>query len=394
MPIVLISTVIRRAPLDKPSGYLYVYDTQKGLVTQKSVIMEPAYREYNSNPRGGMRGSKGMNYNGEIFAVANGTSVFYYDRNWKPLDIRYHPSASHIHEIFLENDNVWVTSTENDLLCLLGPDRTLLKYFDARVILRGLGLADYPKPFLDSVSIFLGKTNFRDTRTHNWIFSNCTHINSIEKMKDGSILISLGLLRSNRYQRMKSTKEEMIKLGVWKYVEKINEFIRMLIKPGYGTNLSLVIQPGKGKSVLVRIKPDGTYQKILTIRGVTNPSHTVRILSNGEGIYLNTTTGEIIFFNPDTGQINKIQQIGKRFLRGALELDEDILLVGDHCDILHFNKMNSTVTKRSAITENQQEAILCITALPPGFDLPPLSFLELHKAYPQFTQEKRNDPGD
>jgi hypothetical protein len=59
MTTLLVSTVRRHTPSDEPSGYIYAVDLEKSQVVQRSSIIEPAYREVDDNPRGGMRGSKG-----------------------------------------------------------------------------------------------------------------------------------------------------------------------------------------------------------------------------------------------------------------------------------------------------------------------------------------------
>jgi hypothetical protein len=386
MPVVLISTVSRRAPQDQPSGHLYAYDSQTHKVLIQTEIPEPAYREFNPNPRGGTRGVKGISFNGEILAIANGNSVFCYSQDWVPRDVLYHPSASLIHEILLDHEAVWVTSAENDLLCLIAPGNQLVKYYDTRQIAQALGTRRIPRPVIKKSDIDAGVVNYRDPRTHESAFTDAVHINSIDRTRDGSLLVSLGFLKSSRYQWEIRLKEKMVRSRTWQYIEQANQFLQSIVKPGAADSLSLMIQPDSGRSMIIRLKPDGTFCKVLTIRGVTNPSHTVKQLADGSGIYLDTSRGEILRFDIETGAIRQKKKIGARFLRGALEMADGTLLVGDHSEILEINARDFHVISRTAITKNTQEAILCIHPLPPGFALPPSSLREIHQAYPQFKQ--------
>ena len=101
-------------------------------MAQQTMGIEPPYRIHDTNPRGGMRGMRGISIcNGEL-AVANYSSIFFFDHQWNSLRIFTHPSAPALHEILYVEDGVWVTSTANDLLVKFNMDGLLSEYYPVR----------------------------------------------------------------------------------------------------------------------------------------------------------------------------------------------------------------------------------------------------------------------
>jgi hypothetical protein len=60
MKKILVSTDRRHTPSDQPSGHLAVYDLESQKVERNCEIIEPPYRDVDPNPRGGLRGLKGI----------------------------------------------------------------------------------------------------------------------------------------------------------------------------------------------------------------------------------------------------------------------------------------------------------------------------------------------
>jgi len=58
MTILLVSTIRRHIPYTEPSGFLYTIDLKQERILRRCHIIEPAFREVDNNPRGGLRGSR------------------------------------------------------------------------------------------------------------------------------------------------------------------------------------------------------------------------------------------------------------------------------------------------------------------------------------------------
>ena len=87
-----------------------------------------------------------------------------------------------------------------------------------------------------------------------------------------------------------------------------------------------------------------------------------------------------------TGEIISISQVGENFLRGARELPDGTLVLGDNNKLIRFDLKNRKVISISEITDNKSEAIFDFYLLPDHFSLPPLSFVEHHKEYMPISQ--------
>lgn len=386
MSRILISTSRRSAPPGTPSGHLYVYDLAEGRILRKSEIIEPPYRDADPNPRGGFRGLKGVSIQGRLTAIANASTIFIYDRSWQPIAQFWHPSCAGIHDIELdeENERVWASSSRNDLLICLDFNGDIQSYTDLRVFstIRELA-ARKIQPFLSEQEILRGAVNFRDPHTHDLAVTDTLHVNSFAFVEDGSLLISCGLFR--RVSR--------------EYLHRINNFLKMHPPLNAVRRLILSLKktffskqgPFEDKpissertiSLLLRITPSGAGKQSLILEDCKFPSHSIRLLSDKTALYLNTTTGEIVHFNPVTDAIHSTTRIGRKFLRGACELPDGCIVIGDNNEFIHFDLANRRILSRTRISDDVQESVFDIHILPDKFALPPESFRDLYDQEPK-----------
>lgn len=382
MTKILISTSSRHTPVDQPSGHLIVYDLDARKVLQTSEIIEPPYRVENPNPRGGLRGSKGISIIGDRIAISNASTIFIYDNHWNPLHYFYHPSCAGVHDIVQDGDTVWVTSARNDVLCQLDFDGNLLNYYDTRTFAKMLQDPKWkPQVYLTRDSLMKGSIDFRDPRTHDEVMADASHTNGLSMMANGDLLLSTGLLKYQGHQRLLYIKNWMIRTHLWESFESLNRFFRSRFSKKMKNRHSgeLVVQPAKGSSAIFRIGKDGKVRKVLGLPEATAPSHSVRALKDGSAIYLKTTSGELYHFNPDTGEIYAVHQLGEKFLRGAVELADGTLIVGDNNRFIHFDLKAGKILFTDYSSADTMEAIFDFAVLPDNFDLPPLSFVKFHE---------------
>jgi hypothetical protein len=66
-------------------------------------------------------------------------------------------------------------------------------------------------------------------------------------------------------------------------------------------------------------------------------------------------------------------------LRGARQLHDNSLLIGDNNELIHYDLIEKQVLSRTPICEDKSEAVFDINILPEDFDLPPESFIKLHE---------------
>lgn len=388
MTRIIIATSSRHTPVDKPSGHIITYDLEQRRVLKTSELIEPPYRVENPNPRGGLRGAKGICIKDGLIAISNASTIFIYDENWTPLHYIYHPSCAGVHDIVIDQDCVWVTSARNDLLCQLSFDSKLLNYYDTRKFARMLNLPEYsPTIFLSDKQIQNGDIDFRDPRTHDEVFADSTHTNGLSINSQGEILLSLGLLKKQNHQRLLYIKNWMIRHHLWEIIESFNKFMRSnFIKLENRHSGELVVQPAKGLSVLFKITSSGEIKKVITLNGATAPSHSARFLHDGSAIYLKTTTGELIHLDAMTGDIHSIDQLGEKFLRGAYQLPDGTLLLGDNNKMIHYDLGKREIIFSDFVSDDKMEAIFDINILPEYVPMPPDSFVDHHEKYMQVDQ--------
>lgn len=379
MTRLLVSITKRKCKPNEQSTFLCVYDLENKRILRWSHFLEPVYRDVDPNPRGGLRGTKGISIDGNRIAIANPVSIFLYSQTWNPLGVVLHPSFAQIHDILLKGDDLWLTSSRNDLAACISMDGKINYLFDARTLVKKLGVQGWqPALIQDKDSFIKGKYDFRDPRTHEEITTDSAHVNSMELLPDGGLLISLGQLKSTRYTSLLEAKKFLAKKGLWKYIEKINDILSLLFRTKYREKGDLVVKPATGTSIVIRVDRKGTITPLLQLEKVTNPSHSLRLLKDGTAIYLYTTFGELIHFDPGNGEIFYRETIGSIFLRGATQLPDGTLVLGDNGNLIHYDLYNRKVLSVSPLSDDPSIGIFDIAVLPDTFELPPESFVEHH----------------
>ncbi len=373
----LVATVRRRCPADEPSGYLYLVDPQRGAVLQRSDIVEPLYRALDRNPRGGMRGAKGISVRPDQIALANYSLIQRYDSEWNLLGAISHPSAAGIHDILFEGDHLWVAAAHLDLLARFSLDGTLERGYYLRQpspALRDLGWN--PPVLLTPAEIFAGKLDFRHPLNVEKETYDRAHVNSVCRLPDGGLIVSLGFVFNDSYAHLLRLKNRLVRWGVWSFVKAGNQRLRQALgKRQKNVDPNLLVKPAKAQSALVRLAEDGRHTLTLKLAGVTAPSHSLLALPDGSLVYLNTSTGEALHVDPQRGRVISADLLDPQgFLRGVAPLDERRLLIGSRRRLLVYDLPGRRVQDSFEISKDPEEAVYDIKELPEHYAPPPASF--------------------
>lgn len=378
MTVLLISTVRRRTPPSEPSGYLYAVDLESRQVLRRCNIIEPAYRGLDPNPRGGMRGSKGISVRHDQIAIANSMIVFRYDPQWNLLGLITHPSCAGIHDILFHDNTLWVASARTDLLFRFDLSGDILKYYYMREpspALKSMGWQ--PHTTLRTSQIEEGSIDFRDPRTHKEEETDNAHVNSLAVLSDGSLLVLLGFVIGTDYAKLVGVKKILIRLGVWPVMLKANRrVLEWLDYGGKRLDDAIIFRPAKAQSAIFRISSTGDHSLRLTIPDMTSPCHSLLILPDETAIYLNTTGGTVVHFEPSGGNILSSTKVADGFLRGATMLSDRSILLGCNSELITFDITARSVIGQFPITQDPSESVYDIKILPSHYALPPLSLAE------------------
>ena len=376
----LISTTCRHKPAAQASGHLFVFDFENQRIVQRSEIIEPPFRAQDTNPRGGIRGYKGIAIREDCVAVGNSSCIYLYDLQWKLITKISHPSCAGIHDIAFDGDSIWLSSSRNDLL---------LNFDFSGQLRRDINLREYayltddihwgPKNRFAKGAIVKGERDFRHPGSHILEVWDQAHVNSVVVLPDGKILLLMGLLLNRKFIHLLLIKKLLIRLGIWRKIIGLNRWLRSMLSLKVDMHSDLVVRPATGHSVLLAFAPDGTAKRLFAIQGAIVPSHSVRVLQNGSGVFMHTTEGRLVHFDLSDGHTLSSTRIGEKFLRGAAEMPDGSLVLGDNQGIIHFDLENQQVLNRFKISEDQDEAVFDIKILGPQFDLPPLSFMDHHR---------------
>ena len=334
----LVTTIRRHTPFTEPSGFVYVVDAKKQQVLQRSTMIEPAHREVDTNPRGGMRGSRGISVAGDQLAIANASVIYLYDPQWHLQGIISHPSAAAIHDIHFHDKTLWATAARNDLLMQFDLGGRLLNhYYMRRPSPATQALRWQPRILLSPESVRRGAIEFRDPRTHDEETYDHAHANSLCFLPNGEMLVSMGLVLNTSFSTLLRIKARLVRAGVWPRLLAANRQIRSALRLKKNVHSDLVLQPARARSAVVRIAPDGAHDLVLALNGATVPSHSLLALPDETVIYLNTTAGTVVHFSPGNGEILSETRITEGFLRGVAPLSDDRYLMGSKNEMITFD---------------------------------------------------------
>jgi hypothetical protein len=371
----IVTTTKRHVGPDEPSGYIYVVDLERGMVLQRSQIIEAPFRERDSNPRGGLRGAKGIAVREDQIAIANPSLIFRYDPAWNLLGTITHPSCAAIHDIALQGDALWVTSSRTDALFQFDLDGRLIQHDYLRVSTRKIkGLAWDAPPSLGEGQLIEGGIDFRDPSTHRAEVYDRAHVNSVCILPQGERLVSLGQVISGRYAGWVRVKNVLIRHNVWPWMLDVNRRISAALHLRKDMHSDLIARPAKAYSAVVRFSPDGDSAVPLIVPDVTAPCHTLLPLFDGTVIYLNTNSGSVVRFDPIDGEVISTIRVTQGFLRGAAPIDEKTLVVGSGTSLLVYGLDERRVAARIRLSPEANEFTFAIAPLPAHFSLPPESF--------------------
>lgn len=375
----LVSTVRRRCPPTEPSGYIYLLNNEKEEVIQRSTIIEPLFRELDTNPRGGMRGAKGIAVRPDQIALANFSMIFRYDPQWNLLGVITHPCCAGVHDILFQDGYLWVAAARTDLLLKFDLGGRLLHYDDMRhpsPAKRSLGWS--APVLLDDGIIRSGKMDFRHPLQVEKETYDRAHVNSVCFLNGGDRLVSLGFVFNENFAVLLRLKILLIRWGIWTALQSANRFFRQALgRRPKTTDQSLVFRPARAQSALVRVNESGQRVLAYKIRGVSAPSHSLLSMPDGTVVYLNTSEGTVLHFDPIANEIlsnNRVAEGG--FLRGVTLDSRNRLLIGNRNELITYDWRNGVVVKRWAISRDDNEAVYDIKTLPPHFHDPPRSFME------------------
>jgi hypothetical protein len=130
---VVVTTCVRGALLDEVSARLHVLDLLAGDVLFVTPVPESIWRAEDPNPRGGVRGAKGISVHHDRLVLGNAEHLFVFDPSWRLVGRFSHNLLGGLHDILAEEEGIWVTCVRSDTVALIGWDGELVDWWSPRV---------------------------------------------------------------------------------------------------------------------------------------------------------------------------------------------------------------------------------------------------------------------
>ena len=117
---VAVTTIVRFAALDTPGGWLRVVDLETGTQAAIAPLPDALHRAADPNPRGGLRGGRGVAATDDRLAVAIHDRILVLNREWNLSGVLSHRWMGGPHDIAADAGGLWVACADNDLVLRLG----------------------------------------------------------------------------------------------------------------------------------------------------------------------------------------------------------------------------------------------------------------------------------
>jgi len=357
----LTTSVIRMSRPNETSGYVRLVNRQQKQSVAQWPIPESPFREYDLNPRGGLRGGRGLGGNEERLVIAITDRLFVFDRSWHPVGELTHPMFGEIHDVLVEADGVWVTSSSSDMLVKLGWDGKVLRQWSFR---DDPALAASLK--LEGALAFDPSLDYRDPRQLPAAF-DFVHLNSVFRTPSG-LLLSFGYVMSDKQIRIQRA------FGLPGSFLRWLGFESRKLHPSQLFELRFLSARHATSSWAAVLLPDeGPARLITLVHGVKFPNHNA--VQHGPSlVYNDTNRSQLVQQSFDGSWKKQIRIPGKpAFARGLAALGRNRFVVGSQQPTALY-EVDLDAMKVERLVElgtHVHESVFGIHVLPDGFNDPP-----------------------
>jgi len=337
------TTVIRNSVVgQEATGQILEIDWDSGTVERSIPVPLPMHPSSNSNPRGGLRGGRGVKFWKGLCYVANYDTVYVYDRTWNKVAEVSHPLATDIHEIDIDEEGLWLSCSRYDLIIKLSFSSELLAHWhisDAPALMRKLKIEVAPLD-LD-----------HDYRKHLPGGLDRTHLNCVRRQPDGSLIVHLGYVHP----------EDVLHRGL----------NRLLPLPGFEAYRMGPLRRGfyewihGSASYVVRLSGAALSQtEVLARYPALRPNHNGHLLDDGR-VVVASERKELVVSESGTGRTLHRIPLSAKWVRGLTQIGPEQLLVGiAPCAVLEVDLAKGGVSRHVSLSDHPDEALHGLAVAP------------------------------
>jgi hypothetical protein len=341
----IATTVVRESLLGRQkTGYIYDVDWDGKRIIRRLPVPEPMVPNSDTNPRGGLRGGRGVAVTRHGVVVANHDTVYVYDDEWRQLDARSEPLFIGIHEISWDGRHLWMTATAIDAVLKTNLDGPVEVAWDPHALpaagILGLG------PRGHSLN---GKIDFRQggAPRMDWC-----HINCVQHDPQG-LVVNCGLVQRPQTRAARAKRRLLGPLGP------------MSARPKPGVDRSAVLA-GPYRSLVVAVSNGSQPQVLLELSGHSLATHNGQMLDGSRVVVNDSTTNTLRIFDvSDQSEVARVPIPGT-WLRGLTQVTQAHVIVGTAPATLALVDLSTrSIEERLQLSANPNEAVHGLTVCPP-----------------------------
>ncbi|MBZ4422343.1 hypothetical protein [Myxococcus sp. RHSTA-1-4] len=362
----LVTSIVRISGIGESSGYVRLVSRKERRVLATWPTPESPYRQFDLNPRGGLRGGRGIGADSERVVIAMTDRLFVFDRSWRQVGELTHPLFGEVHDILVEQDGVWVTASASDRLVKLGWDGTLLRSWSWRddpALVEALELHDAPADDANA--------DYRDPRQLPPVY-DFVHLNGVSRAPEG-LLLSFGFVASSVTRRLQRV------LGLPGVLLKKLGFDTGMSRPSRTFALRFLSSRISTSSWHGVLLPDqGAARLVTRMDGVKIPNH--NLLRHGDAFVFNDThSSHLVRRAVDGSRTEQVRVPGSpAFARGLAPLGGSRFAVGSQrpAALYEIDFDDLSCEPLCELSTHPHECVYGIHAVPDGFGEPPARLFE------------------
>jgi hypothetical protein len=330
---IIATTVVREAVRGRQrTGWIYDVDWEARRIRRRLPVPDPLYPETDSNPRGGMRGGRGVAPTPFGIVVANYDTLWIYDDDWNVLEQFSHPLFVGMHEIDWDGDHLWITATAIDVVLRVDLEtKTVQVDWDPHAAGTAERLKLPRRPHAVDGSI--------DYRVREAPVIDQLHINGVTRF-GGTTIVNCGLVRSPKGAAQQLADRVRGKLGGDR---------RQLQRRGSSK---------RGGSLVVRLNGSAQHEVLVSLPEHDVPTHNGQLLDETRVAVNDSTANTLrVFSLADQRELLALPLPGT-WLRGLEPVDERYVFVGTApATIRLVDLAAASFTDSLQLSEDPNEAI-------------------------------------
>jgi hypothetical protein len=324
------------------TGYIYEVNWAEQRIVHRMPVPDPSFPKADDNPRGGVRGGRGVAATPHGLVVANCDTLYRYDDDWNMLDSVSNPLFVGMHEIDWDGQHLWIAATGIDAVLKTTLEGQVEVAWDphADEKLAHYGIGPRPDPIDGSV----------DYRRREAPLLDRCHLNGIVRGRDGDLIVNCGLVRPARPALTRKVRRLRAKLRATLGITKKDEWARRL-----------------GRSLVLRVNAARQAHVLLDMEEHRFPTHNGQLIEDVTLTVNDSRNNTLRVFDMDHGSPRERLHltIPGTWLRGLEPMGEGRILVGSApASLTLVDIRTGEIGQTIELSSDPNEAVHGVTLVP------------------------------